>query len=135
MFKRLFIDDLFVVLAWICLLVFHAVWQRYADDAYRVWKVASGELPVTLAALEWSSSLEKTMVVSSFCYSFGLWFIKLNFLFFFKRLGQNVMYQKLVWWIVLAFVTTCFANHIGIIPWNCIIGNPLEKAGTCPLYR
>lgn len=63
--------------------------------------------------------LRKSVAVIIFFYT-GLWSIKLSFLIFFRRLGQNVRNQKIVWWSVLIITTASYFACLGDIDYKCL---------------
>ena len=75
--------------------------------------------------------LRRTVVVISFFYT-GLWAVKLSFLLFFKRLGQNVRNQKLLWWAVLAIIAATYFACLGTIEYHCLAGTFLYITGIDP---
>ena len=50
----------------------------------------------------------------------GLWCIKFAFLTFFRRLGNNVRGQKIVWRTVFGFTVGGLAISIGVIYYRCL---------------
>lgn len=50
----------------------------------------------------------------------GLWSVKLSFLVFFKRLGQNVRNQQIVWWTVLLITIGSYLACLSIIDYRCL---------------
>ena len=61
-----------------------------------------------------------SVVVIVFFYT-SLWAVKISFLLFFKRLGQNVIGQKVLWWCVFAFTLASYFICIGDIPFSCLV--------------
>ena len=129
-FRRLFADDAFVVLAYILLLAFACFWQTYAKDLYTVYDVATG---VKAPGADFNIHFKRYLngeVFTIFMYGFSLWFIKLAFLLFFRRLGYQVRYQALIWWCVLAFNVATFIIWMGITNWRCITASAVKAQGT-----
>lgn len=50
----------------------------------------------------------------------GLWAIKFSFLLFFKRLGQNVARQQVLWWCVFVFTVAAYVISIVDMPYACL---------------
>ncbi len=44
----------------------------------------------------------------------------MSFLIFFKRLGQNVRHQGLVWWTVLIITAASYFACLGDIDYKCL---------------
>lgn len=53
----------------------------------------------------------------------GIWLIKLNFLLFFYRLGNQVTVYRIVWWICFVFNIGCGAGCFGILQYPCMFGS------------
>lgn len=45
----------------------------------------------------------------------GIWLVKLNFLLFFRRLGNHVKIYRILWWSVVIFNLAAGATVIGLI--------------------
>ena len=54
------------------------------------------------------------------CFYTGLWAVKFSFLLFFKRLGQNVAQQQVLWWCVFVFTVATYIISIGDMPYACL---------------
>ncbi|KAF1969836.1 hypothetical protein BU23DRAFT_571151 [Bimuria novae-zelandiae CBS 107.79] len=62
----------------------------------------------------------------------GLWSIKLGFLVFFYRLGDQIRTYQTFWWIVLVFTVASGLVCIGDIQYHCL-SDPTEKVlVNCP---
>lgn len=70
------------------------------------------------------------LIVLIFFYT-GLWSVKLSFLIFFRRLGQNIDKQKYLWWPVLFFTLATYFVCIGDIPYKCLVGSLDEIVVKC----
>jgi hypothetical protein len=62
--------------------------------------------------------LDVQLIAELFFYT-TLVFVKLSFLFFFRRLGQNVQGQKYIWWPVLVFSLIVYVISIGNVQYKC----------------
>lgn len=62
----------------------------------------------------------------------NLWTIKLSFLIFFRKLGQNVIGQKALWWGVSAFTAASYLVCIGNLEYNCLVHPFVQIASKCP---
>ena len=49
----------------------------------------------------------------------GLWAVKLSFLVFFRRLGNKVRNQKVLWWTVLGVTVATYIVCLGCYPYQC----------------
>lgn len=97
-FRKLFVDDVCVVLAYCLPLVYAIMWQHRAHDLYVVFDVASGFTKPDTAFIVHFGRYSTAQVVYGFTYPPCLWSIKLSFLLFFRRLGRHVTFQKVIWW-------------------------------------
>lgn len=61
----------------------------------------------------------------------SLYAVKLSFLLFFNRLGQNVHRQKYIWWPVLLFTLATYFVCIGDIQYKCIVRPFAEIVTSC----
>ncbi|KUJ19324.1 uncharacterized protein LY89DRAFT_581825 [Mollisia scopiformis] len=59
----------------------------------------------------------------------GIWLIKLNFIFFFKRLSTQLTAYLVFWWIVLGVTIACGAVSIVVVQFQCLFG-PIEEMVT-----
>ena len=121
---RLFIDDFFVVAAFLMFLTSTIIWQIYKGLLFENLLVSSGKLfpiPVTLAS-DTETYLRASVAVIIFFYS-SLWFVKFSFLAFFRRLGLNVRGQKALWWTITAITVASWIASLGTLEYHCLIGN------------
>ena len=134
-FHKLFIDDGLVVFAYSLLLAYAIFWQEYADDLYLAVDVARGvrapPVDIIYRIKRWLNSQVFHVFLSGFC----LWSIKLAFLLFFRRLGQKVRHQKIIWWSIFTWNIITFILWMGIVQWQCIATSPAHTIGnhTIPL--
>ena len=120
-FKKLLVDDYFVLLALVCVFANAIICQIYARRMYYVEAVIGGfEMPGNDFAQLTESYLRSDVAVIILFYS-ALWSIKMSFLLFFKRLGTNVRGQKLIWWSVLGITLATYFACIGTIQYRCLV--------------
>ena len=118
-FKKLLVDDYFVLLALVFVLANTIIWQIYARHMYYVVSVAAGlEMPGDGFAQLVESYNKSNAAVMILFYS-ALWSIKISFLLLFKRLGTNVRGQKRIWWPVLGITLATYFACIGTIRYRC----------------
>lgn len=120
-FGRLYADDGLVFFAWILLLTNTILWQIGKDALYETFAFSAGQLFPPPANFEHNSEqyLRRSIAVIIFFYT-GLWSIKLSFLIFFKRLGQNVRNQGLIWWTVLIITGASYFACLGDTYYKCL---------------
>ena len=124
-FRRLWVDDALVILAWMLLLITAVLWQTQVEALYTQFKLVSqAVLPtreIEHKQTVYFRSLAALIVVFYTC----LFVVKLSFLFFFRRLGAKVQGQRIWWWIVFVFNTAVWITLIGSMGWPCML-KPLE---------
>ena len=127
-FRKLFADDALVALAWILLLIFAAFWQTRAEDLYGLIPALHGALPDAGTARH-ILRFQKAQILTLMIYGVSLWSIKLAFLLFFRRLGDQVQNQAKIWWAVLSFNTASFIVWIGYQNWHCYVASTAVAQG------
>ena len=123
-FRRLYADDAMVFIACLFLTTNTLIWQMSKDDLYELMAVASGQQyppPLDLPKLA-QACLRRSVAVIALFYS-GLWAIKLSFMLFFRRLGQNVRNQEIIWWPILAVIVATWLACLGTIQYRCLTGS------------
>ncbi|KAI4269593.1 MAG: hypothetical protein LQ337_007189, partial [Flavoplaca oasis] len=120
-FGRLQPDDALVLFSWIALLLNAILWHIGQDALYENIAVSSGQLypPPPDFSRRTEKYLRRSVAVIIFFFT-GLWSIKLAFLLFFKRLGQNVRHQDKVWWVVLSITIATYVACVGTIDYRCL---------------
>ena len=122
-FKRLLIDDYFVLFALILVVTTAIIWQVFAEHMYYVMVVSAGvELPGPGFPSLAENYFKASFVVVVLFYS-ALWSIKLSFLLFFKRLGKNVRGQAVLWWPILGITIATYCACIGTIHFPCLLNS------------
>ena len=123
-FHRLYADDALAMFAWVLLLISTIIWQVSKDKMYENIAVSAGQLYPPPPDMPHNTEvyLRRSVVVIVFFYT-GLWSIKLSFLLFFRRLGQKVRNQKLVWWTVLTVTVATYFACLGTIEYRCLAGS------------
>lgn len=119
--RRLYWDDAFAILAEALLLANASVWQWGAKSTYSGLDVDNGSQAL---GPEFYPNLRKTLDAQFFAelvFYTTLILVKLSFLFFFRRLGENVRNQKRIWWPVLALSLATYFISIGDIHYRCLV--------------
>ena len=131
MFRRLFDDDIFVILAWLVLLATVIIWpvRNTLELIYVSYRIAFGGLPPPPYFLEHFSSWLHFLLAETILNLCGLWLVKLSFLAFFRRLGYHVRSQKTWWWAVTIATVAGWAISIGVIYYPCALSNLEDSAG------
>lgn len=61
----------------------------------------------------------------------GIWLVKLNFLLFFRRLGNHVTTYRIFWWFAVVFNLAAGATVIGLIDFKCLMPPAEEVIAEC----
>jgi hypothetical protein len=130
-FHKLQLDDILAGVAWVFLLATALVWTVIMDDVYEMKYVLSGKQYATahfMTAL--GRYLHGSLAVLLMFY-LGLWTIKMNFLVFFYRLGDQVTYYRIYWWVVTIFTVCAGIVCIGTIQYECLAVPPEKSSAVC----
>ncbi|KAI9878023.1 MAG: hypothetical protein M1830_002143 [Pleopsidium flavum] len=122
-FRRVYTDDFLVLAAWLMLLASAVIWQSQQTPMYAQFALAAGQVIPTPEFLADEATFLHTEVATIFLFYTCLWSVKLSFLIFFHRLGQNVSGLKVWWWCVLGFTIATWATCIGDIQYRCLLGS------------
>lgn len=120
-------DDALVIFAWLLALLTAIDWQVVAEFMFHFMDITSGRLwPPPATFVNDTERYYKGSVVVNVMFYTSLWAVKFSFLLFFKRLGQNVAGQKVLWWCVFGFTVVTYLLCIGDIQYSCLAA-PLAK--------
>lgn len=121
-FRRLHIEDPFVLAAWLMNVVNAAIWQKTANELYSVIGVESGH--IAMPAPEYSSHIHvelHSLLASELLYYTALWSVKLSFLLFFRNLGNYIRRHMILWYCVLAFTIASYAVCLCMLDYRCLV--------------
>ncbi|KAI4258269.1 MAG: hypothetical protein L6R42_005202 [Xanthoria sp. 1 TBL-2021] len=94
-------------------------------------RVSAGlEMPGEDFAQAAGSYFKATLAIIVLFYS-ALWSIKISFLLFFRRLGNNVRGQRRIWWPVLGVTVATYFACIGSIQYACLVSSFEYLAANC----
>ncbi|THV54438.1 hypothetical protein BGAL_0026g00090 [Botrytis galanthina] len=123
-FRRLFLDDFFVVLGWSMIFATTIIWHFAAHDMFMSTAVASGQIsplddPTYISDTEYY--LRSSVAVIVLFYS-SLVAIKMSFLIFFRRLTEGVdnKAQTIQWWTIFGIVIAVWLTCLGTIEYQCL---------------
>lgn len=122
-FRRLFWDDALVFIAWLLLLAIAILEKVMKGPMHQMVASSGGELVAPPEFIQQLRSYARGLVVFYWLYFTGLWAIKLSFLLFFRRLGNRVRGQSLIWWTVLALTIASFFTVVAVIDYRCLLGS------------
>lgn len=97
---------------------------------YSISVAAGLEKPRANFASVSESYLKSTVVVIILFYT-SLWSVKISFLLFFRRLGNNVKHQKIFWWPVFVFTVATYFACIGSIQYPCLVRSFTYLTANC----
>ncbi|KAF7889869.1 uncharacterized protein EAF02_002284 [Botrytis sinoallii] len=134
-FGRLWLDDAFVVVGWICILVSTIIWHYEAHSMFLSAAIASGQmspLDDPTYATDTEHYLRSSVAVIILFYT-SLMTIKLSFMLFFRRLLSGVHEKALLiqWWSILAAILTSWLVCIGDIEYRCLVSDFIVIATKC----
>ncbi|KAH8699444.1 hypothetical protein GQ44DRAFT_764685 [Phaeosphaeriaceae sp. PMI808] len=133
-FRRLLADDFLAGFAWIILLATAILWQVITPDLYELMEVTAAMRLPSENFVENAERYMKGSLAVLFLFYVGLWSIKMSFLVFFYRLGDQVTYYRVSWWIVTIFTVSAGFVCLGDIQYHCL-ADPLMKVVTKCLSR
>ncbi|KAI1439196.1 hypothetical protein GGR50DRAFT_690546 [Xylaria sp. CBS 124048] len=119
-FHRLFTEDYLMFLALIVLLTATVIGQLFVHFIYNLEEVSNGATPPPTFLSDTSKGLKSFAALTIINYV-GIWLIKLNFLLFFRRLGNHIEKYLYFWWFVVAFNVAAGLTCIGLIDFNCVL--------------
>lgn len=122
-FRKLYVDDYLVVLAWLIKLTTSILWQIKLPAMYEQYAVQSGQKPITPGFFERDAVFLRYIVPLNILFYSCLWAVKISFLVFFRRLGSNVRNQKIWWWFVLILTILAWVACIADIRYQCALGS------------
>ena len=121
--RRIFDDDVLVILAWLVLLICAALWhvQGTLKLLFESLYIEFGaERQPSTYYQEHVLSWLRMMFAETFLGIIGLWCIKFAFLALSRRLGHNVKGQKVLWRTILVLTTAGLAISVGVLYYPCM---------------
>ena len=122
LFRRLFPDDGFVVAAWLFYVALTIIFQTEINPMWIAVNASSNgqeQLP--------SDIIERVNVFLHFQIGgwvlslTALWLVKFSFLLFFRKLGNHVRRQRILWWAFTGFTFTSYVVCISLVGFKCSI--------------
>ena len=122
-FKRIYVDDILVLAAWMMLLASSVIWQTQQTHLYNQFMLSAGQIEPTAATLAAVQSLMRANLAVIILLLSCLWSVKVSVLVFFRRLGQPVRGQNIWWWFVTVFTIISWVTCIGVLQYRCLLGS------------
>ena len=120
-FRRIYADDVIVIIAWLMFLASAVIWQSQQKAMYEQFILSAGTVIPTPEQLAAERKFLRSQVATVGIYYTSLWMVKLSFLVFFRRLGQNVRGQRIWWWCVTGFTVATWVTCIGSMGFKCLL--------------
>jgi len=130
-FGKLLSDDYFVIVAWILLVAYSALWQKHAPTMYDQYAITSGKLMPYIEFIKKDEDFLHAIVPLTILFYSCLWSVKLGFLFFFKRIGYEIRIHKIWWWCVLFVTLTAYIGCISDINYKCSLKSIFYIQANC----
>jgi hypothetical protein len=137
---RFQVDDLFTVFAYVMLIALAALYTRGHKDLFYIMRVAAGQLPppTTTEGLQslvaQSEFFMKQSFASMICFWTCLWMVKASFLSFFYPLSEGLIWERRLWYAVVAFVSLSYIAIIIDFPLTCgNVENNFKFGSSSPL--
>ena len=122
LFRRLFPDDGFVGAAWLFYLALGIIFQTQINSMWIVMDAASnGQEQLSPDFIERANDSLHLQIGTWILSLTALWLVKFSFLLFFRKLGDHVRRQTILWWAVLGFTSASYVVCISLGASNCSI--------------
>ncbi|KAH7313638.1 hypothetical protein B0I35DRAFT_480313 [Stachybotrys elegans] len=122
-FRALFLEDYLILATLAMLIAIAGILQHFLPNIYYTMAVQNGR---ALPGLDFPTRLTDGLragIAVQVLSIVGIWFIKLNFLIFFHRLGRQIRSYQVWWWVAFGVVIACGITSLGIIPYDCSLGD------------
>lgn len=121
--RRLFVDDLLVITAWVILLTTAVIWQIKSPILYHFYLASAGKVPFTPEfALEYIQFMRYIAPLTILFYS-GLWAVKFSFMAFFFKLNSQIKNHRIWWWVVFVVTAGVYIASVADIDYRCSFGS------------
>lgn len=123
-FRKLYSDDIMVILSWVCSMAGCIIWQMIVRGLYDQYKLSAGELQMTPDVIQRELDLLRGSLAYLLLYNTCLYGIKASILLFFRRLDSK--YQgprRKWWWFVAAFTFVAYVTTVGTNQFKCLLSS------------
>ncbi|RAH63771.1 uncharacterized protein BO66DRAFT_444629 [Aspergillus aculeatinus CBS 121060] len=121
-FRRLFVDDFFVLLAWILSVITGIVWRIESPVLYEMYALSAGKTPLTPGVVPRLNALMRFEAPFMVLFYTTLWCVKFSFLTFFYKLGSKIQTHRRWWWVVSVITLAVWVISVGDIDYQCSLG-------------
>lgn len=121
-FRRLFIDDFLVILAWIIILAAAVIWTVEGKVLYELYAISSGEQLFNPSFLPRYNTFMRFLAPFEILFYSALWSIKFSFMALFFRLSAQIKFLRAWWFVVLFATVSVYIASVGNIEYACSFG-------------
>ena len=120
LFRRLFTDDGFVVAAWLFYVALGIIFQTQINSMWITINVGGNQQEQLLPGFIKRVTSFLHLQIGTWVLSLtALWLVKFSFLFFFRKLGNHVRRQRILWWAVIGFTSASYVVCISLGAFKC----------------
>ena len=106
------------------------IWQVTVGPLYLTIGVVSGQITSPLQDfVPKFFAYSHAQFASYMLYYASLYLTKLSFLLFFRKLGNKVKRQRVIWWSALLFVIASYAVSLSVVDFRCLVGPKATALG------
>ncbi len=105
--------------------------QLFLDRIFMLMDVSNGLLAPWPTFLDDTKALLRAFGAAILLWYIGIWLIKLNFLVFFYRLGNQINSYLIFWWIVMVTVVGCGIAEVAMVQFDCLFSDVIHIMTTC----
>ncbi|OQD63722.1 hypothetical protein PENPOL_c009G07296 [Penicillium polonicum] len=132
-FRRLFLDDFLVVLAWVIILTAAVIWQILGKILYDLYAISAGTKQFTLEFLPRYNTFMRFNAPFEILFYSALWSVKFSFMALFYRISAKVKSLRIWWFVVLFCTASVYIASVADIEWKCSFGGQdYISAAECP---
>ena len=121
-FRRLFLDDFLVVLAWVIILTAAVIWQMLGKILYDLYAISAGTKQFTLEFLPRYNAFMRFNAPFEILFYSALWCVKFSFMALFYRISAKVKSLRIWWFVVLFCTASVYIASVADIEWKCSFG-------------
>lgn len=130
-FGRLFLEDYLMIFSLFLLLGATIIGQLCVSYIYNMVAVGNGTAIPSLDFMSDTTTGLRSFAALMILNYVGIWLIKLNFLLFFRRLGNHVKTYRIMWWVAVGFNLAAGAIVIGTMDYKCLMPPAEEVFASC----
>jgi hypothetical protein len=121
-FRRLFLDDFLVVLAWVIILTAAFIWQVQGKILYELYTISASTKPFTLEFLPRYITFMRFNAPFEILFYSALWCVKFSFMALFYRISAKVKSLRIWWFVVLFCTASVYIASVADVEYKCSFG-------------